>query len=102
MHGLRALPAGVHETKRLHVRTMTNPVGDIQNIIFDMVRGELPNAPEISDQTHIVHDLGLDSVAVMDFVMEIEVFRFVVCPTVCSCSAVVGCLRSDKEMELPQ
>jgi acyl carrier protein len=51
---------------------MTNPVGDIQNIIFDMVRGELPNAPEISDLTHIVDDLGLDSVAVMDFVMEIE------------------------------
>ena len=51
---------------------MANLVGDIQTIIFDMVRAELPNAPAISDQTHIVDDLGLDSVAVMDFVMEIE------------------------------
>jgi acyl carrier protein len=51
---------------------MANLVGDIQNIIFDMVRAELPNAAEISDHTHIVDDLGLDSVAVMDFVMEIE------------------------------
>lgn len=51
---------------------MANLVGDIQNIIFDMVRAELPNAAEIFDQTHIVDDLGLDSVAVMDFVMEIE------------------------------
>ena len=51
---------------------MVNLVGDIQNIIFDMVRTELPKAADISDQTHIVDDLGLDSVAVMDFVMEIE------------------------------
>jgi acyl carrier protein len=51
---------------------MANPVDDIQSIIFDMVRTELPKAAAISDQTHIVDDLGLDSVAVMDFVMEIE------------------------------
>jgi acyl carrier protein len=51
---------------------MANFVGDIQSIIFDMLRAELPNAAEISDQTHIIDDLGLDSVAVMDFVMEIE------------------------------
>jgi acyl carrier protein len=51
---------------------MVDLVGDIRNIIFDTLRTELPNAAEISDQTHIVHDLGLDSVAVMDFVMEIE------------------------------
>jgi acyl carrier protein len=51
---------------------MSNLVDDIRNIIFDTLRAELPNAAEISDQTHIVDDLGLDSVAVMDFVMEIE------------------------------
>ena len=51
---------------------MANLVGDIRTIIFDTLRAELPNAGEISDRTHIVDDLGLDSVAVMDFVMEIE------------------------------
>jgi acyl carrier protein len=51
---------------------MGNLVGDIRTIIFDTVRAGLRNGAEISDQTHIVDDLGLDSVAVMDFVMEIE------------------------------
>jgi acyl carrier protein len=51
---------------------MANLVSDIRTIIFDTLRAELPNAGEISDQTHIIDDLGLDSVAVMDFVMEIE------------------------------
>jgi acyl carrier protein len=51
---------------------MANLVGDIRTIIFDTLRTELPKAGEISDQTHIIDDLGLDSVAVMDFVMEIE------------------------------
>jgi acyl carrier protein len=51
---------------------MANLVGDIRTIIFDTLRAELPKAGEISDQTHIIDDLGLDSVAVMDFVMEIE------------------------------
>jgi acyl carrier protein len=51
---------------------MANLVGDIRTIIFDTLRAELPHAGEISDQTHIIDDLGLDSVAVMDFVMEIE------------------------------
>ncbi|MDD2704887.1 MAG: phosphopantetheine-binding protein [Acidocella sp.] len=51
---------------------MANLTGDIRDIIFDTLRSSLPNAVEISEQTHIVDDLGLDSVAVMDFVMEIE------------------------------
>ncbi len=51
---------------------MANLVGDIRTIIFDTLRAELPQAGEISEQTHIVDDLGLDSVAVMDFIMEIE------------------------------
>jgi acyl carrier protein len=46
--------------------------GDIREIIFDTLRASMTRPVELSDQTHIVDDLGLDSVAVMDFVMEIE------------------------------
>jgi acyl carrier protein len=46
--------------------------GTIREIIFDTLRGSLKRPVELSEQTHIVDDLGLDSVAVMDFVMEIE------------------------------
>ena len=51
---------------------MSDLVGDIREIIFDTLRASLPKPVELSEQTHIVEDLGLDSVAVMDFVMEIE------------------------------
>jgi acyl carrier protein len=51
---------------------MDHSVGDISEIIFDMLRSSLQKPVELSDQTNIVTDLGLDSVAVMDFVMEIE------------------------------
>jgi acyl carrier protein len=51
---------------------MSNSVGDIREIIFDTLRSSLQKPAEISDKTNIVNDLGLDSVAVMDFVMEIE------------------------------
>ena len=51
---------------------MGNSVGDIREIIFDTLRSSLQKPVEFSDQTNIVNDLGLDSVAVMDFVMEIE------------------------------
>lgn len=51
---------------------MDHSVGDISEIIFDMLRSALPKPVELSDQTKIVTDLGLDSIAVMDFVMEIE------------------------------
>jgi acyl carrier protein len=51
---------------------MENSVGDIRETIFDTLRASLQKPVELSDQTNIVNDLGLDSVAVMDFVMEIE------------------------------
>ncbi len=41
-------------------------------MIFDRLRSSLGKSVELSDQTNIINDLGLDSVAVMDFVMEIE------------------------------
>ncbi|HYP62463.1 MAG TPA: acyl carrier protein [Acidocella sp.] len=51
---------------------MKDSDGDLREIIFETLRGALPRPVELSEQTHIVDDLGLDSVAVMDFVMELE------------------------------
>jgi acyl carrier protein len=51
---------------------MENTVGEIRQMIFDTLRSSLQKLVDLSDQTNIVNDLGLDSVAVMDFVMEIE------------------------------
>lgn len=51
---------------------MSEQVGDIRDVIFGTLRAMLPDGRAISDETHITEDLGLDSVAMMDFVMEIE------------------------------
>ncbi len=51
---------------------MQDSGGDLQEIIFETLRGALKRPVELSERTHIVDDLGLDSVAVMDFVMELE------------------------------
>ena len=51
---------------------MDSIAGDIRSTIFDTLRTSLGKPVELSDQTNIINDLGLDSVAVMDFVMEIE------------------------------
>ncbi|MBS0273124.1 MAG: acyl carrier protein [Proteobacteria bacterium] len=44
----------------------------IQTVVTAALRGLLPVPAELSDSTNIVRDLGLDSVTVMDFVMETE------------------------------
>jgi acyl carrier protein len=51
---------------------MDNSVGEIRDVIFETMRSLLRQPVELTDQTNIANDLGLDSVAVMDFVMEIE------------------------------
>ena len=51
---------------------MSDQASEIREIIFSTLRGALPQLRPLSDETHIIEDLGLDSVAVMDFVMEIE------------------------------
>lgn len=51
---------------------MDTTVDDIRGMIFDTLRSSLGKPVELSDTTNIINDLGLDSVAVMDFVMEIE------------------------------
>lgn len=44
----------------------------IRAIVLKQLSALLPEPVPISDQTNIVRDLGLDSLAVMDFVMAIE------------------------------
>ena len=51
---------------------MENAVDDVRATVFDTLRGSLSKCVELSDDTNIANDLGLDSVAVMDFVMEVE------------------------------
>ncbi len=51
---------------------MSDQAREIREIIFSTLRCALPQLRPLSDETHIIEDLGLDSVAVMDFVMEIE------------------------------
>ena len=51
---------------------MDNSVSDIRDVIYGTLRSSLSKPVELTDQSNIVNDLGLDSVAVMDFVMEIE------------------------------
>jgi acyl carrier protein len=51
---------------------MDNSVSEIREVVFGTLRTTLRNPIDLTDQTNIANDLGLDSVAVMDFVMEIE------------------------------
>jgi acyl carrier protein len=60
------------ESREPTEKHLENTIGDIREMIFDTLRSSLQKLVELSDQTSIVDDLGLDSVAVMDFVMEIE------------------------------
>lgn len=51
---------------------MQNSAEQIRSLVFDALRAALDRPVEFSDDTNITEGLGLDSVAVMDFVMEIE------------------------------
>lgn len=51
---------------------MSDQANEIRETIFSTLRAALPQDRPLSDSTQIIEDLGLDSVAVMDFVMEIE------------------------------
>jgi acyl carrier protein len=47
-------------------------VDNIEAEIIQVVAARIPAGIQVSAQTRIARDLGLDSVAVMDFVMDIE------------------------------
>lgn len=51
---------------------MSDQTDEIREVIFSTLRAALPQDRPLSEDTQIIEDLGLDSVAVMDFVMEIE------------------------------
>ncbi len=51
---------------------MGTSTADIRDTVFGMLRAKLEKPVVLKDDTNIVNELGLDSVAVMDFVMEIE------------------------------
>ena len=47
-------------------------IDDIQDMIIEALRSSQRKPVALSAQTNIINDLGLDSAAVMDFVMDIE------------------------------
>jgi acyl carrier protein len=51
---------------------MDSSVDHVRGMIIDTLRMSLGKPVELTESTNIVNDLGLDSVEVMDFVMEIE------------------------------
>ena len=51
---------------------MTDNAGDIEAQIVELLAKRVPAGVRVSAQTHIVGGLGLDSVAILDFIMEIE------------------------------
>lgn len=51
---------------------MAYQVENIEAEIVEVLVGRLPAGVPVSAQTQIARDLGLDSVAIMDFVMDLE------------------------------
>jgi acyl carrier protein len=51
---------------------LANQVDNIGAEIARVLAARVPTGAQVSAQTQIARDLGLDSVAVMDFVMDIE------------------------------
>ena len=51
---------------------LTNNASSIEAQIIALLAKRVPAGVSVSAQTHIVGGLGLDSVAILDFIMEIE------------------------------
>ena len=51
---------------------MTNNAGNIEAEIIALLASKVPAGVTVSAETHIVGGLGLDSVAILDFIMDIE------------------------------
>ncbi len=51
---------------------MANKVDDIESSIIELLAARVPAGRRVSMQAQIVRDLGLDSAAIMDFVMDLE------------------------------
>jgi acyl carrier protein len=51
---------------------LTNNGGNIEAEIVQLLAEKVPAGVRVSGQTQIVGGLGLDSVAILDFIMELE------------------------------
>ena len=51
---------------------MTNEGGNIEAEVMKLLAGKVPAGVHVSAQTQIVGGLGLDSVAILDFMMDLE------------------------------
>jgi len=51
---------------------LANTIDTIEAEIAKVLASRIPAGTQVSTQTHIGRDLGLDSVAVMDFIMDLE------------------------------
>lgn len=51
---------------------MTKTPENIRHTIVSALRAQLQRPAEISGSTNIVRDLGLDSLAIMNFILELE------------------------------
>ena len=54
------------------VRDLTNNGGNIEAEIVELLAGRVPAGVHVSAETQIVGGLGLDSVAILDFIMDLE------------------------------
>ena len=51
---------------------MTDPVNSIEASIIELLGHRVPADTRVTAETRIVGDLGLDSVAVLDFIQDVE------------------------------
>ncbi len=51
---------------------MTNSAGDIEKQLVELLAKRIPPGVNVSADTQIIGGLGLDSVAILDFIMDIE------------------------------
>ena len=51
---------------------MTNDTSNIEAEILELLARRIPAGVSVSPETQIVGGLGLDSVAILDFIMDIE------------------------------
>jgi acyl carrier protein len=51
---------------------LTNNGGNIEAEILELLAGRVSAGVQVSGQTQIVGGLGLDSVAILDFIMDLE------------------------------
>ena len=54
------------------VCVLTYQGGNIETAVVEVLRGRIRAGVQVSAQTKIARDLGLDSVAIMDLVMDLE------------------------------